>query len=161
MIDEESFKNAMRRLAAGVSIITAVKDIERYGILVTSVISVSAAPPSLLISINQKSSVHDPINDTDCFCVSLLDQSQFEIARHFSSTKPRDRRFEIGRWTTLSTGAPALDGALVSLDCHVAAKFPMHSHTLFVGEIVEAKHWVDAIHPLVYLNGQFLEQQFS
>ena len=55
MIDPGLFKNGMRRLASGVSLVTTVLDGQRHGLVATSVCAVSAEPPSLLVRVNRSS----------------------------------------------------------------------------------------------------------
>ncbi|TFV37989.1 flavin reductase [Bradyrhizobium niftali] len=58
---EEQFRGVMRRLAGGVSIITAGRDEDITGMTVTSLTSLSASPPRLLVSVNRQASSFVPI----------------------------------------------------------------------------------------------------
>ena len=53
---EQQFRSVMRRLAGGVSIITAGRGNDITGMTVTSLTALSATPPRLLISINRQAS---------------------------------------------------------------------------------------------------------
>ncbi len=53
---EQQFRSVMRRLAGGVSIITAGRGNDITGMTVTSLTSLSATPPRLLVSINRQAS---------------------------------------------------------------------------------------------------------
>src|SRR5471032_2163755 len=53
---EHQFRSVMRRLAGGVSIVTAGRDDDITGMTVTSLTSLSADPPRLLVSINKQAS---------------------------------------------------------------------------------------------------------
>ena len=53
---EHQFRSVMRRLAGGVSIITAGRDDDITGMTVTSLTSLSAKPAALLVSINRQAS---------------------------------------------------------------------------------------------------------
>ena len=48
------FKNGLRKLASGVSLVTTGRGDRRNGLIMTAVNSVSAEPPSLLICINER-----------------------------------------------------------------------------------------------------------
>ena len=54
----QAFKEAMRRLAATVTIVTAAKGDESYGMTMTAVTSLSMDPPSLVICVNRNASLH-------------------------------------------------------------------------------------------------------
>ena len=53
-----SFRDAMRRLAATVTIISARGEGRRHGITATAVTSVSRDPPSLLVCVTGSGSLH-------------------------------------------------------------------------------------------------------
>lgn len=155
MPDADLFKRGMRRLAAGVSVVTTCEGGERYGLAATSVCSVSAEPPSLLVCINRSTATHDAILRAGYFCVNLLSESDDELARRFSTPAERERRFLDREWTTLVTGAPALVGALATFDNEVVDAVDVQSHTVFIGRVKAIKLWQPDIASLVYLDGQF------
>ena len=155
MIEAALFKSGMRRLAAGVSVITTALNGERHGLVATSVCSVSAEPPSLLVCVNRSASSHAAIHAAGFFCVNLLGQSDDDIARRFSDPSLRAVRFDDREWLPLVTGAPALVGALASFDCEITATVPSGSHTIFIGNVRAAELWQEQIAPLIYLDGRF------
>ena len=57
-VDQETraFKNAMRHLAAAVSVVTTGRGDQRTGFTATSVTSLSMEPPALLVCLNRQSS---------------------------------------------------------------------------------------------------------
>ena len=162
MIDGGLFKQGMRRLAAGVSIITTIEQGAPHGLVATSVSSVCAEPePSLLVCVNRNSSAHDVIDRARFFCVNLLSTDDQELAQRFSLPEFRSRRFKQGSWESLVTGAPALTSALASFDCEIMHAFPVHSHTIFVGAVRDLKLRRSEIEALVYLDGQYQARALS
>jgi len=160
VIAASDFKQGMRRLASGVSIVTSLDKGGAYcGLVATSVSAVSADPtPSLLVCVNRSASSHDAIRDAGIFCVSILGDAARGVAERFSAPHLRASRFEpcgAFRWTPLVTGAPALEGALASFDCAVAHAFTVNSHTVFVGTVKHLRLWHDSLSPLVYLDGRY------
>jgi flavin reductase len=157
MIDGALFKRGMRRLAAGVSIITTVEEGLPYGMVATSVSSVCAEPePSLLVCVHRDASSHDVIDRARVFCANLLSSSDIELAQRFSSKGSHASRFEQCPWVPLVTGAPAFPTALASFDCEITHVVPVHSHTIFVGAVRDLKLWRDTIDALLYIDGQYL-----
>ena len=109
VIEAAPFKRGMRRLAAGVSIVTAIEEGAPHGLVATSVSSVPAQPePSLLVCVNSNSSIHDVIHRKGIFCANVLSAGDIELAQRFSVPELRASRFEHGSWVSLATGAPAL-----------------------------------------------------
>ena len=155
MLQIDQFKSGMRRLASGVSLITTIADGQRHGLVATAVSSVTGEPPSLLVCVNKTASAHAHINSAGVFCVNVLSDAHEGVAGRFSSSVDRDKRFDLGEWQTLVTGAPALVGSLVSFDCEVRQVVPYQSHTIFLAEIVGIEMWSREINPLVYLDGRY------
>jgi len=128
----------MASFASGVTAITTREADQSMGLIATSVCSLSAAPPSLIICVNKSASAHDVILRQKYFAVNLLADNQKSVAQRFASHKGAER-FEPALWTALSTGAPILKDALVAFDCTVLAVHDGFSHSIIVGEIIEAQ----------------------
>jgi flavin reductase len=149
------YKQGMRRLAAGVTVIATEYQGERFGLLSTSVTSVSAEPPVLLACVSRTASGHDPIAHSGRFCVNVLQQADVEIAGRFSSSKHRESRFLGREWTILATRAPALVDCLASFDCVVTRSIAAETHTVFFGSVVDVRLWSESIEPLLYWDGSY------
>lgn len=156
MIDPKQFKLGMRRLASGVSVIATIEDGAPYGFAATAVTSVAAEPtPTLLICVNRTVSCHDVIGRAGVFCVNLLAETDAGIAELFSSPQHRERRFSACEWRTLATGSPALSAAIASFDCAIVEAVPVHSHTVFIANVVDIALREDGALPLLYADGRF------
>jgi flavin reductase len=154
--DPAQFKQGMRRLASGVTVVTTHADDQPHGFSATSVTSVSADPaPVLLVCVSKSVSCHDKILQSGSFCVNVLSECEIETARLFSSPEQRDRRFGSCAWRPLVTGAPALINALANFDCRIRHSTEVQTHTVFFGEVVHIELRGHEIHPLVYANGEF------
>jgi flavin reductase len=155
MIDATLFKSGMRRLASGVSLVTTVLDGKPHGLVATSVCSVSAEPPSLLVCVNRSSQSHDPIRDAGIFCINVLGAEDDALAQRFSSPEHRDTRFADRDWASLVTGAPALPDALASFDCRISSAVSVDSHTIFIAHVVAATLGQSRKGALLYLDGAY------
>lgn len=156
MIDPAQFKLGMRRLAAGVSVITTMEDGRPHGFVATAVTSVAADPtPTLLVCVNRSVSCHDVIARSRTFCVNLLAEADVEIAQRFSSSEDRHLRFSECKWRPLATGAPALHCAIASFDCTVTGTVSVHSHSVFLGTVVDIALSDESACPLLYAGGRF------
>lgn len=154
MPQPEAFTTGMRRLAAGVSLITTKWNDTRYGLIATAVTSVCAVPPTLLICVNKSASIHDHLTQAGSFCVNVLAADQSAIATRFATPHDRETRFDLGTWAARVTGAPALVGACVSFDCQTVQQVAHGTHTVLFGTICDV--WLqDATAPLTYHEGCF------
>lgn len=152
-IEPELFKTGMRRLAAGVTIITTIADGQRRGLTATAVCSVSAAPPTLLCCVNRQGSAHDAILSSGLFAINVLTAADHALAERFGGAELGEARFSQGDWGVLDTGAPILKSAFVGFDCRLVQTFDGASHTIFLGEVVAQS--VSDGEPLCYLGGSY------
>lgn len=152
----DDFRAAMRLLAATVTIITAGEGPARRGLTATAVCSMSVTPPSMLVCVNRGGAAHRAISDAGSFCVNILADDQREVAQRFAGQTgdQGEDRFAPHGWTYLATGAPALDGALVNLDCQIAGATETGSHSILIGE-VRAIRFGTAPSPLLHFNRSF------
>jgi flavin reductase (DIM6/NTAB) family NADH-FMN oxidoreductase RutF/DNA-binding transcriptional LysR family regulator len=151
----DKFIDGMSRAAASVVLVTTDGEHGKAGVTVSAMASVSAdsSKPSLLVCVHRRSPAAPAILANGVFCVNLLRDSQSWLSDTFAGrlrTETGDK-FEAGRWTTLSTGAPALADGLVAFDCTLRMATLYGTHYILVGEVEEA---VVAEHgpALVYAN---------
>jgi flavin reductase (DIM6/NTAB) family NADH-FMN oxidoreductase RutF len=153
-MNEQSFKLAMRRLAATVSIIsTGGPQGARYGMTATAITSVSAEPPSLLVCINRNASIHDPLHEVGRFCINVLGAGHEDHCFDFSGRTMGESRFQRGSWQS-RFGIPYLADAQATIFCDVDQKMGYGSHTIFIGRVTDCLVNGEP-KPLIYVNGTF------
>ena len=138
-VTASDFRNAMRQLTGGVSVITAGRGRDISGMTVTSVSSLSVDPPSLIISLNRESSSWPLVKRYGFFGVNILTSDQIDIAERFTGKgglKGADR-FAGARWTTRASGVPLLADALAAIDCEVEDVVERHSHAIVIGRVLD------------------------
>ena len=135
------FREAMSRLGAAVHVVTTDGPGGKTGFTATAVVSVSDAPPTLLVCLNRGATSMPILRGNGVFCVNTLRAGDEVIADTFAGrTKvARESRFDHGQWATLSTGSPALMSAVVAFDCRVIEIKAVASHDIYFG-MVEAIH---------------------
>ncbi|WP_321396061.1 flavin reductase family protein [Emcibacter sp.] len=149
----DAFRQAMRRMAASVSIVTAASGEERAGATVSSVVSVSFDPLSLLVCIHKSSRFYDMINGQDSFCINLLDRRQADISDKFSRPASESDLFGTGDWQ-LHNGLPWLKGAQANFFLEKKETCHFGTHAIIIGEVRDI-FYADEISPLIYLNGAY------
>ena len=133
------FRNAMRQLTGGVSVITAGRGRDISGMTVTSVSSLSVDPPALIVSINREASSWPLVKRYGFFGVNILTSDQLDIAERFAGKgglKGADR-FAGAAWNTRVSGVPLLAGALAAVDCEVEDIVERHSHAIVIGRVLD------------------------
>ena len=83
-VSAEQFKQGMRCLAAGVTIVTTVHDGVRGGLTATAVTSLSADPPQVLVCVNRTANAHDLIHRGSLLCVNVLCHGHKDLAARFA-----------------------------------------------------------------------------
>ena len=149
----ESFRQAMRRVASTVNVISLCVDGEAMGITATAVSSISMDPPSLLVCINRAASVHTSMEDVTHFRVNVLHRDQEAVAQIFADRRFHAERFLEG-WENDCVRPPRLIDAQVSILCRRIDHHRFGTHSIFIGVVEEALAR-DGIDPLVYLDGRF------
>jgi flavin reductase len=147
------FRIAMRALASSVSVLSTVHEGRRFGMTATAVTSVSMNPPSLLICVNQSSSLHKPLLGSRAFCVNVLHACQSSVAQVFGS-KEVENRFSHGTWLSDDRALPFLDDAQANIFCDVDHVHAYGSHSIVIGRVSRtvARR---PVHPLVYQDGRY------
>src|SRR4030088_1925900 len=117
---ERQFRSVMRRLAGGVVVIPAGRGEDITGMTVTSLTSLSATPPRLLVSINRQAPSFTLIERYRSFGVNILGSDQQELAGRFSNGKLKGKqRFEGTAWSIGLSGVPLLENSLATVECQV------------------------------------------
>jgi flavin reductase (DIM6/NTAB) family NADH-FMN oxidoreductase RutF len=156
-VSQDEFRAAMRRLTGGVSVITAGRGAEISGMTVSSVSSLSADPPTLIVSVNRSASALALMKSYGFFGVSILTSDQLHIAERFAGKdglKGADR-FATSRWITGISGVPLLADALAAVDCEVEETIERHSHAIVIGRVLDVRVST-RLAALGYWNGQYV-----
>ena len=149
----QEFRQAMRRVASTVNVITICVEGEPMGITATAMSSLALDPPSLLVCINRAASLHGSMADVSHFGVNILHRDQEHLARMFADREARHLRFASG-WAVDTSCPPRLDDAQGFILCRRTDHHQFGTHSIFIG-VVEEASYRDEVEPLVYLNGSF------
>lgn len=151
-LDIEEFRAVMRRTASPVGVLATDGPAGRVGVTVSSLSSLSFAPASVVCCVHRQSKALQILLANGVFTANFLSAGQSAVADVFAGFVPeyRERRFDIGTWAPLMTGAPALMDSLCSLDCNVAKTFEFGTHTIIAGEVLALQTGSDT--PLIFSN---------
>ena len=147
------FRQAMRRVASTVNVITICIKGEPMGITATAMSSLSADPPSLLVCINRTATLHASMEDVSHFGVNVLHRDQEHLAQMFADRSQRAMRFSTG-WHMDCERPPRLIEAQASFLCRRIDHHRFGTHSIFIG-VVEDVVVREDVEPLIYLNGEY------
>ena len=139
MVDKDQFLHAMSSLAGTIHVVATVEAGVPIGVIATSVCSLSADPPSLVVCLNKSTSAHDPILRRKRFTVHVLAASQADVARKFMTEKGVER-FSHESWKVAPGRMPELDTALATFDCELANSYDGYSHSILIGKVAGLNH---------------------
>jgi flavin reductase (DIM6/NTAB) family NADH-FMN oxidoreductase RutF len=152
-LDRTLLRQAFRRHAAGVTVVTLAGPVGPVGFTATSVSSLSAAPPLIAFSVSVTSSAASALLAASTVVVHLLSAGHEPIARRFA-TSGVDRFAAPIRWRALPTGEPVLTDAAVWLRARIEHRVAAGESYLVVAEVVDS-HVDRDDDPLVYHDGRY------
>jgi flavin reductase (DIM6/NTAB) family NADH-FMN oxidoreductase RutF len=151
LIQPGDLRQAMRHWTTGVTVVTSLRDGERYGMTVSSFTSLSLEPPLVLVSLQQGTRTQQAVAQSKVFAVTVLAGQQQDLADCFAGRRCDDQyRFDGIATEVLVSGAPFFPGGLAWFDCRVVSTYEIGTHSLFVGEVIAVRSEEGA--PLLYHN---------
>lgn len=156
-----SMKLGMRRLAAGVCVLSTRTDSgELFAMTVSSVTSVSDNPASLLVCINKQVSQQGHLSTLgNQFAINILAQDQQDVSNICAGRDPLKDRFSVGTWSQDKQGVPFLEDAQAVFFCRVDMASVYGTHHIVVGLIHDVLVGERVLDPLVYVDGRYARLQ--
>jgi len=144
--------NALRKISYGIYVVASRKGDKFNGQIANAVFQVTSDPVKVAVCINKQNLTHEFIKESGVFSVSILSKEapmSFIAGLGFRSGRDYDKfkglNFKVG-----VTGAPVvIDYAIAYLEAKVVGSYDVGTHTLFVGEVVNAEVIKDE-EPLTY-----------
>jgi flavin reductase (DIM6/NTAB) family NADH-FMN oxidoreductase RutF len=102
---------------------------------------VASNPKLVGLSVEDEALTHALIHEGGVFSVSIVDREDRAIVRKFTKPvedDPAAKTLNGFAYVEKTTGAPILAQCVAWLDCRVRQEVEVGSHTLFVGEVVDA-----------------------
>ncbi len=132
--DLSAFKLAFRRLAAGVSAITArTPDGRPVGFTATSLASLAAVPPLATFNMARVASTWPAIEQTDHVIIHILGARNREVAAQLAGD--HDARFDGDHWAPGPLGLPLLKDVPAWMLGRIVGRYPVHENVVVVVQI--------------------------
>ena len=137
----QRFLEGMSLVAATVNVITTDGKAGRAGTTATAMSSVSADTPNptLLVCINESSSLTPVLLGNGTFCVNVLKDDQSLVADVFAGMQ-RDTfadKFDCHQWQSGKFGQPVIAGSLVAFECKLVSHNQVGTHHVCIGEVID------------------------
>ena len=156
LFDAKRFWRTLGERAIGVTVVTATGKDGPAGFLALSAAHVSADPPTMLVSIDRRTSAISAVLESRHFAVNILAREHEALSESFGGKSPEKhaQRFVPEEWTTLRTGAPILRAALGAFDCELEQVVERQGVIIALGRVVDGFASGEG-KPLVYFRGQY------
>jgi flavin reductase len=154
-------KAAMRQWASGVCVVTAAHDGAIHGLTVSGFMSVSLAPPLVLVCLNEYSPANSLILDSGMFAVNVLAAHQRDISDRFAGRhQPGTPRFDdVAYDLGAVSGCPLLAETVATLECRSRQCLAAADHRLYLGDVLVTR--AAERDPLLYFRGDYREMIFG
>ncbi|OQX61168.1 MAG: flavin reductase [Desulfococcus sp. 4484_241] len=132
---------ALYNITYGIYIVASELDGRPNGQLANSMIQVTSQPPKLLACINKQNLTHEFIEKSGFFSVSVLSaDTPMKFLGIFGFRSGRDiDKFQGIDYKKGKNGTPiVMDNALCYFELKLSDSLDVGTHTLFVGEVVDA-----------------------
>jgi flavin reductase (DIM6/NTAB) family NADH-FMN oxidoreductase RutF len=146
-------KQALRRLASSVSVVTCRQGGRNFAMTATAVSALSMEPPSMLVCVNRSATFHAALSQVDAFAINVLSRAHVVVSRLCSGEAKGEDRFGVGHWDT-DTPAPVLADAQAAIVCRKETEVDYGTHTVFMGRILSIATNGD-VDPLIYVDGRY------
>jgi flavin reductase (DIM6/NTAB) family NADH-FMN oxidoreductase RutF len=112
---------------------------ERNAMTASWITQLSQDPILIGVGVDVEAVTHRLITDGGSFTINLWDAEDTKVFVKFSKPATDDGTTLNGRAVrSATTGAPVFEEAVAWMDCEVRHTLPLGTHTLFVGEVVDA-----------------------
>ena len=154
-IGGHAYREIMTAFPTGVAVVTSTGlDGRPVGLTVNSLMSVSAEPPILAVSIAGDSRSLAGILESRAFCVNFMGEQSEDICRHFASHV--DEKFESVSWARTRGGVPVLlEGTAAVAECTVVGEYEIGDHVVVAGLVRAGVTPVADVAPLIYARREF------
>jgi flavin reductase (DIM6/NTAB) family NADH-FMN oxidoreductase RutF len=149
VVSADELRAVMRRVPAGVAVVTVDLEGQRLGLTVASLVSLSLEPPLVGFAIRRDAALHELLREAQELAVSVLAAGQERFAQHFARGVP-----PIALWEGIPLrdveGPPQLDGAVAWLRGRLADEHRTGDHTFFVASVNAAEAGPPEARPLLF-----------
>ncbi len=138
-VDDELLNRVTWKIPNALALVGSRAGDERNAMTTSWITQLSMEPVLIGVGVDNTAVTHRLITEGGSFTVNLWDADDTRVFVKFSKPAADDGSALNGRAVhAATTGAPVFDEALAWLDCEVRHTLDLGSHTLFVGEVVDA-----------------------
>jgi flavin reductase (DIM6/NTAB) family NADH-FMN oxidoreductase RutF len=139
-VDDELLNRVTWKIPNALALVGSRSGDERNAMTASWITQVSMDPVLIGVAVDNDAVTHRLISEGGSFTVNLWDAEDTTVFVKFSKPATDDGDALNGRPVRLATtGAPVFEESLAWMDCEVRQRIDLGTHTLFVGEVVDAR----------------------
>ena len=131
---------ALTKLSYGMYILTTLDGDKPVGCTINTSTQITSTPTTIMISVNKSNYTNECIKKHGKFALSILsEKSDPTLIGGFGFRSSRDNnKFENVDYE-MKEGLPVIKAANAYLICKVVDSLEVHTHTIFIGELLDAE----------------------
>lgn len=138
-LDDELINRVTWKIPNALALVGSKAGDQRNAMTTSWITQLSMEPVLIGIGVDNSAVTHRLITEGGCFTVNLWDSDDTRVFVKFSKPAEDDGAALNGRPVRPArTGAPVFEEAIAWLDCEVRQSVDLGTHTLFIGELVDA-----------------------
>jgi flavin reductase (DIM6/NTAB) family NADH-FMN oxidoreductase RutF len=138
-LDDELVNKVTWKIPNALALVGSKAGDERNAMTTSWITQLSMEPVLIGIGVDNSAVTHRLISEGGCFSVNLWNAEDTRVFVKFSKPAADEGPSLNGRAvTSATTGAPVFEEAVAWMDCTVRHTLDLGTHTLFVGEVVDA-----------------------
>ncbi|HWB88987.1 MAG TPA: flavin reductase family protein [Acidimicrobiia bacterium] len=138
-MDPETVNKVTWKIPNALALVGSASDGEYNGMTTSWISQLSMEPVLVGIGVDNKALTHRLVSEGGSFTVNLWSSADTRPFVKFSKPAVRDGDTLNGyAFSTATTGAPVFSDSIAWMDCEVRQSIDLGTHTLFLGEVVDA-----------------------
>ena len=138
----EGWIKTLGKMTYGIYVLTSFYKEEVNGMIASWVSQVSYDPLLIMAAVHPSRYSHQLIEKSGCFALHVIERQQTEFLARFKGPDPISK-FSAVQWKRGKTGCPILSDCMAYLECNVKTSYSPGNHTLFLGEVVDARSFAE------------------
>ena len=148
-MNKRLFRDTMGKFATGITVVSIDYHGEILGMTVNAFMSVSLEPRLIAISIDEKASMYNKLQETQKFGLSILAEDQKEISMIYAKQMKKDREISY----SMLDDIPVISDSIATLSCHLKDTAKAGDHMIFIAEVTDLT--VKEKEPILFFGGEY------
>lgn len=130
------------KMTYGIYVLTTFYEDRINGMIASWVSQVSYDPPLVMAAVHPNRYTHDLIEKSGFFAIHIISKDRKDFMSRFKGPDPLEKFSKID-WARGQTGCPVITESIACMECAVRERHEPGNHTLFIGEAVNTRIFIE------------------